>query len=84
MKEERKTSDGICVYKTDSWEKKLAKEETIGIKNKIITDRFERELEENRRLALRLIVVGTKPDPSSSLLLWTCESRPRRCILAFQ
>jgi hypothetical protein len=41
--EERKTSDGISICKTDSWEKKLAKEETIGIKNKIITDRYERE-----------------------------------------
>ncbi len=60
MKEERKTSDGICVYKTDLRGKK---EETIGIKNKITTDRYEREREENGRLlALRLIVVVTKPN----------------------
>ncbi len=66
--EERKTSDGnVYAYtKQTDEEKKLAKEETIVIKNKIITDRYEREREENRRLALRLIVVETKPCPPSS------------------
>ncbi len=36
MKEETKTSDGKCIYKTD---RRGEKEETIGIKNKIITDK---------------------------------------------